>query len=172
MADKKLFGKIAGTAFQAAGTAANVVGGAVNLVGATASVAGKAVSAVGSAANAVGEKLAKTDADNVPSEENKDIPTLASDELSDEERAFLETLGLETDCRDEKSGKFDWGKIADFFKSRQKAEPIDPAPETPELPKEERVWGLRDVSFFQTYMTKKKRRFLYRPASTSSENRL
>lgn len=162
MTDKKLFGKIAGTAFQAVGTAANVVGGAANLVGTAASVAGKAVSAVGSAANAVGEKFAKTDGDKAPTEENEDIPTLASDELSDEDRAFLETLGLEADCRDEKGEKFNWNKIAEFFKARQKAEPIEPAPEAPELPKEERVWGLRDVSFFQTYMTKKKTVVFYK----------
>lgn len=147
MADKKLFGKIAGTAFQAVGTAANV--------------AGKAASAVGNVANAVGEKLTKTDANETP-EESESVPALASDELSDEERAFLETLELEADCRDEKSGKFDWGKIAEIFKSRQKAEPVEPAPEAPELPKEERVWGLRDVSFFQTYMTKKKQAIFYK----------
>lgn len=96
--------------------------------GTAANVAGKAASAVGNVANSVGEKLTKTDANETP-EESESVPALASDELSDEERAFLETLELEADCRDEKSGKFDWGKIAEIFKSRQKAEPVEPAPE-------------------------------------------
>ena len=90
MADKKLFGKIAGTAFQAVGTAANVVGGAANLVGTTASVAGKAVSAVGKAANAVGEKM-KDDAPtsvetaSPDAEEELEVTTLAPEPDDEEE---------------------------------------------------------------------------------------
>ncbi len=140
MTDKKIFGKLAGSAFQAVGTAA---------------------SAVGKAASAVGEKLAKSDADE-SSAEKSETPELESDDLTDEDRAFLEALGLEADCRDEKSGKFHWGKIAEIFKSRQKAEPVEPAPKVPELPQEARVWGARDVSFFQTYMTKKKQVVFYK----------
>lgn len=79
MTDKKIFGKLAGSAFQAVGTAAS----------------------------AVGEKFAKSDADE-SSAEKSETPELESDDLTDEDRAFLEALGLEADCRDEKSGKFHW----------------------------------------------------------------